>query len=125
MPAAAAQNKKMRSVGSLIGVLKRTMDNAPTIPSDSTRLELIAIMIIAVTMVIPIRETLKLLEYRTPLNTRLYRMKINSPIIKDMPNVIKILDRLMSETKLSMIEFLIISLKLVVELLVVVVFINQ
>ncbi|MNW00703.1 hypothetical protein D3C71_1962320 [compost metagenome] len=82
-------------------------------------------MIIAVTMVIPIRETLKLLEYRTPLNTRLYRMKINSPIIKDMPNVIKILDRLMSETKLSMIEFLIISLKLVVELLVVVVFINQ
>ncbi|MNI89976.1 hypothetical protein D3C73_1474480 [compost metagenome] len=76
-------------------------------------------------MVIPISETLKLLEYRTPLNTRLYRMKINSPIIKDMPNVIKILDRLMSETKLSMIEFLIISLKLVVELLVVVVFINQ
>ncbi|MNR56947.1 hypothetical protein D3C85_1776260 [compost metagenome] len=48
------------------------MESAPTIPSDSTRLELIAMMTVAVIMVMPISETLKLLEYRTPLNTRLY-----------------------------------------------------
>ncbi|MNF07499.1 hypothetical protein D3C80_2076900 [compost metagenome] len=62
IPATAAQNRKIRSVGSLIGVLNRTMDRAPTIPSDSTRLELIAIMTVAVIRVMPMSETLKLLE---------------------------------------------------------------
>ncbi|MNI58377.1 hypothetical protein D3C73_1134870 [compost metagenome] len=62
IPATAAQNRKIRSVGSLIGVLNRTMESAPTIPSDSTRFELIAIMTVAVIMVMPISETLKLLE---------------------------------------------------------------
>ncbi|MNJ63922.1 hypothetical protein D3C77_598510 [compost metagenome] len=50
---------------------------------------------------------------------------MNKPIIKDIPSVIKILDKLMSDGKLSIMEFLIISLKLVVEEFVVVVFINQ
>ncbi|MNW13501.1 hypothetical protein D3C71_2114770 [compost metagenome] len=50
---------------------------------------------------------------------------MNKPIIKDIPSVIKILDKLMSDEKLSIMEFLIISLKLVVEEFVVVVFINQ
>ncbi|MNI89499.1 hypothetical protein D3C73_1469040 [compost metagenome] len=52
-------------------------------------------------------------------------MKMNKPIIKEIPSVIRILDKLISEVKLSIMEFLIISLKLVVDEFVVVVFINQ
>ncbi|MNF19102.1 hypothetical protein D3C80_2236320 [compost metagenome] len=48
------------------------MDSAPTIPSESTRLELMAIITTAVIIVMPISETLKLFEYSTPLNIRLY-----------------------------------------------------
>ncbi|MNC53171.1 hypothetical protein D3C75_1025600 [compost metagenome] len=61
-------------MGSLIGVLNRTMESAPTIPRDKTRLEFTAMITIDVTIVMPIREMLKLLEYSTPLKIRLYRM---------------------------------------------------
>ena len=37
IPTATDQNKNPTSNGSLIAVLKRTIDNAPTIPKDTTR----------------------------------------------------------------------------------------
>ena len=38
MPSAIDQNMKTVSIGSLIAVRKRTMDSAPTMPSESLRL---------------------------------------------------------------------------------------
>ena len=48
MPNAIAANRKPRSTGSLIGVLKRTMERAPTKPIDKIKEDLIKVMITAV-----------------------------------------------------------------------------
>ena len=58
IPAATDQNKKIKSIGSLIGVRKRTIDNAPTIPSDNKTFWLIPIMTSAVVNVMTISEIL-------------------------------------------------------------------
>ena len=42
-PSPTAQNMNTVSIGSLIAVRKRTMDSAPTMPSDSVRFEEISI----------------------------------------------------------------------------------
>lgn len=60
MPAATAQNKKIKSIGSFIAVRNRTMDKAPTIPKDSVMFDEIVAMIIAEMIVIIAMATLKL-----------------------------------------------------------------
>ena len=54
------------SIGSLMAVRKRTMDSAPTIPSDSTTLEVTARMTSVVIIVSAISVTPKPEEYITP-----------------------------------------------------------
>jgi hypothetical protein len=49
-----------------MAVRKRTMDNAPTIPRDSTKFDVTARMMRVVIMVIAIMETPKAAEYMTP-----------------------------------------------------------
>ena len=66
IPDVIAQNRYKRSIGSLIAVRKRTMDNAPTIPSEITTLVLIAKVTIQVSTVIPTRVTANVLEKTTP-----------------------------------------------------------
>ena len=44
MPAAIDQKRNARSSGSLMAVRKRTMDSAPTMPSDSTTFDVTARM---------------------------------------------------------------------------------
>ena len=66
IPTAMAQNKKAMSSGALKAVQKRTMDRAPTIPSESTTLEVTAritkvVIIVSAMSVVP-----KLEEYITP-----------------------------------------------------------
>ena len=55
------------SSGSLIAVLNRTMDSAPTIPRERMTFEVTAVIIRVVTRLIAIREIPKLWEYITPL----------------------------------------------------------
>ena len=62
MPDVIAQNRYRRSSGSFTAVRKRTIDNAPTIPSEITTFVLIASVTIQVSTVIPTRVTAKLLE---------------------------------------------------------------
>ena len=62
-----AQNKKAMSVGSLIAALKRTIDNAPTMPRDNTTLEVTARMTSVVIMVRATSVREKPEEYITPL----------------------------------------------------------
>ena len=66
MPTAMAQNRKAMSSGSLMAVRKRTMDSAPTMPSDSTTLEVTARITSVVIIVSATRVTPKLAEYITP-----------------------------------------------------------
>ena len=66
MPAAIAQNKNAMSRGSLIAVRKRTMDNAPTIPSDNTTLLVTARMTNVVIIVSATSVRPKLAAYMTP-----------------------------------------------------------
>jgi len=66
IPDVIAQNRYRRSIGSLIAVRKRTIDNAPTIPREITILLLIASVTIQVSTVIPTSVTAKLLEKITP-----------------------------------------------------------
>ena len=66
IPTPIDQNKKTISIGSLIAVLKRTMDNAPTIPSDNTTFEVTAIITRLVIIDIEIKDTPKESEYITP-----------------------------------------------------------
>ena len=54
------QNMNTVSIGSLTAVRKRTMDSAPTIPSDSAGAEEMHMMMSVVTMHSMIREMLKL-----------------------------------------------------------------
>ena len=66
IPAAMAQNRKAMSSGSLMAVRKRTMDRAPTIPRDSTTLDVTARITRVVIIVSATRVTPKLEEYMTP-----------------------------------------------------------
>ena len=67
MPMAMAQNKYTISSGSLIAARKRTMESAPTIPRDSTTLEVTAMMTSVVTRDRPTSDKAKPVEYMTPL----------------------------------------------------------
>ena len=62
IPALMAQNINTVSTGSFTAVLKRTMDKAPTIPSDNAKLELIVLIINAVTIPNNITDRAKDLE---------------------------------------------------------------
>ena len=62
MPVVMAQNRYSRSIGSLMAVRKRTMDNAPTMPSEMTTLVLMASVTMQVRMHIPTSVTAKLRE---------------------------------------------------------------
>ena len=64
IPTAIDQNRNAISRGSLIAVRKRTIDKAPTIPSDRTTLEVTAKITTVVIMVSAIRVVPKLEEYR-------------------------------------------------------------
>ena len=66
IPAAIAQNKKARSSGSLIAVRNRTIDSAPTIPSESTTFDVTAKITSVVIIVSASSVTPKPLEYITP-----------------------------------------------------------
>ena len=66
MPAAIAQKRRAMSDGSLIAVRKRTIESAPTIPSESTMLLVTARMSSAVIMQRAISVTPKFAEYITP-----------------------------------------------------------
>lgn len=68
MPTLIDQKRKAISNGSLIALLKRTMERAPTIPRESTIFEVTARIIKVVISVSTKRETQKLCEYITPLN---------------------------------------------------------
>lgn len=67
MPTAMDQNKKAISSGSLIAVRNLTIESAPTIPSESTTLEVTARITMVVIIVKAIKVTAKLEENRTPL----------------------------------------------------------
>ena len=60
IPKERAQNIKIMSMGSLTAVLNLTILNAPTIPNDKTRLELIVIIMVQVISEIRTNATLKL-----------------------------------------------------------------
>ena len=62
IPVVIAQNRYKRSIGSFTAVRKRTIESAPTIPSEITTLVLIASVTIQVRTVIPTRVTAKVLE---------------------------------------------------------------
>ena len=66
MPAAIDQNRNARSSGSLMAVRNRTMDSAPTMPSDSTTFDVTARMTSVVIIVSASSATPKPLEYITP-----------------------------------------------------------
>ena len=56
------QNRYSRSMGSLMAVRNRTMDSAPTMPSEMTTLVLMASVTMQVRMAIPTSVTAKLRE---------------------------------------------------------------
>ena len=60
------QKRKAISIGSLMAVRKRTIDSAPTMPSDSTTLEVTARMVMEVIIVSATSVAPKLAEYITP-----------------------------------------------------------
>ena len=62
IPTAIDQNRKQRSIGSFIAVRKRTMESAPTIPSEMTILDCTAIIIAAVITAMAAIEILKFFE---------------------------------------------------------------
>ena len=62
---------KIISIGSLMAVLKRTMDSAPTMPNDSTTLDVTAIMTRVATKVSPIKVSANPVEYMTPVKVLL------------------------------------------------------
>lgn len=80
MPAAIAQKRKAISRGSLIAVLNRTIESAPTIPRERTTLEVTARIRTVVIIVSATRVTPKEEEIITPLKLFLYTKKIKSPI---------------------------------------------
>ena len=62
IPTERDQNRNTRSMGSLIAVLNRTMDSAPTIPREMTTLDWMDKMIPAVITVRATSDILKFLE---------------------------------------------------------------
>ena len=66
MPVTMLQNMNTVSIGSLIAVRKRTMESAPTMPSERTMLERTVKMASAVTMESITSESAKLLLKLTP-----------------------------------------------------------
>ena len=68
MPALIAQNRKAMSSGSLMALRNRTMERAPTIPSDRMTLDVTARMMSVVMRVSAISDMPKVSEYMTPLN---------------------------------------------------------
>ena len=60
IPTLIDQSRNTRSMGSLIAVLNRTMESAPTIPRETTIFDWIVSMIAAVITAIAISERLKL-----------------------------------------------------------------
>ncbi|MPN50771.1 hypothetical protein SDC9_198404 [bioreactor metagenome] len=68
MPAAIDQNRNTISVGSFIAARKRTIDSAPTMPRDSTLLDVTARITSVVTSDSPTSVSAKPVEYITPVN---------------------------------------------------------
>jgi len=85
IPEARDQNKNTKSIGSFIAVLKRTIDNAPTIPSDNTTFDVTASITKVVSTVSATKDTLNGLEYITPIKVFLYIKYINIPTKKAAP----------------------------------------
>ena len=67
MPPAIAQKRNAMSIGSLIAVLKRTIESAPTIPRERTTLDVTASMTIVVIIVMATREPPNVRLNMTPL----------------------------------------------------------
>ena len=67
MPVAMLQKRKTMSSGSFTGVRKRTMDRAPTMPSERRTLLDTARMTSVVTRVIATRHMPKVVEYMMPV----------------------------------------------------------
>ena len=67
IPTAMDQNRNTISIGSLMAARNRTMDSAPTMPSDSTTLEVTAMMTSVVTSASPTSVRAKPVEYITPV----------------------------------------------------------
>ncbi len=82
----------------LIAVLNLTIDNAPTMPKDSTTLEVTARITTVVIMVRAISVTPKPEEYITPEKVFLYTKKINIPSPKAKSNAAAISTTLTLET---------------------------
>ena len=83
MPTEIDQNRNTRSSGSLTAVRKRTIDSAPTMPSESTTLDVTARMTKALIIVSATSEMPKASEAITPWLVLLYTKRINSPSAKD------------------------------------------
>ena len=79
MPTIMVQKRYRVSRESLIAVRNRTIDSAPTIPSDRTTLLVTARITIEVIIVSAISVPPKLEEYITPVYVFLYTNEINSP----------------------------------------------
>ena len=62
IPVEIAQNKNTRSIGSLMAVLKRTIERAPTIPRDTTMLDCMVSMMAVVMRTSAGSAILKVLE---------------------------------------------------------------
>ena len=67
MPPVIAQNRKAISIGSLIAERNRTIDSAPTMPRESSALEVTVRIAMVVIIVMAIRLPPKLLDSITPL----------------------------------------------------------
>ena len=87
MPTARAQNKNTISMGSLIAERNLTIERAPTIPRESTTLDVTAIITSVVTRESPTSDMAKPVEYMIPEKVFLYIRKMKSPRInaKAMP----------------------------------------
>ena len=66
MPAARLQKRKAMSIGSLTAVRKRTIESAPTMPSESTTLLVTASITKVVTSATAMSDVPKFAEYMTP-----------------------------------------------------------
>ena len=86
------------SRGSFMAARNLTMDSAPTMPRDSTTLEVTASITRVVIMVMATRETPKLEEYMTPAKVFLYTRKMNMPIPKARASANAISSKLTLET---------------------------
>ena len=67
MPTARDQNRNTISMGSLMAARNLTMESAPTMPRDSTTLEVTAMMTRVVTSESPMSDIANPVEYMMPL----------------------------------------------------------